>query len=260
MGYQDIWTRDEDLDSLNARIHDGVPVDQLYARAAGYVTTGTRDLFEVKPEPGARVLEIGSGVGWPMQATLDAHPGIGRMTGLDISKNMIDQGRRRFAQLDNAGDYADKIEFVRYDGRTFPFEDDSVDFVYSYASLQHIPKEHAYFVFREAFRVLSPGATAVLHYLSVRQIPQQQDEFEDECRAHVEGVEAKHWHFFYSFEELWLLFDQLIGVSDLDIRYVQGSAWVSFTKATPKRPPVEHVRSILGCIDDGLGAVNPYLT
>ena len=46
------------------------------------------------PTPGAKVLELGQGVGWIMEAMLDAYP-IAEIVGLDISPNMVERAAER---------------------------------------------------------------------------------------------------------------------------------------------------------------------
>jgi ubiquinone/menaquinone biosynthesis C-methylase UbiE len=227
-GYAATWKKEEDLDALNRRIHDGVPLGQLADRADGY----RRTMFEVlypmaRPQAGNRVLEFGSGVGWIMESVLRAYPGV-LVTGLDISENMVAQAR---ARLKHPG-----ADFVLYDGFTFPFSDGQFDRLYSCAAIQHIEKHIAFLLFREMHRVLSPGGHAVLHVLSIHGLPQSPIPYETECWNHINNVPV-HWHHYYAFDELLVLFSQLIGVEDLDIRHYPdlGSFFVHFSKGSGRK-------------------------
>jgi len=84
--YSAVWKRDESLDSLNKRIHDGVPSNQLSERAKNRCHLMFDDFFPyAKPKKLSRVMEFGSGVGWLMQHMLERFP-VKEIVGLDISK------------------------------------------------------------------------------------------------------------------------------------------------------------------------------
>ena len=94
--YGDIWKRDDSLEFLNKRIHDGVPVEKLADRADGYCNT----LFEImfpyaKPDKSSKVLEFGSGVGWIMQSMLKKFS-MKEIVGLEISVNMVKKAKERW--------------------------------------------------------------------------------------------------------------------------------------------------------------------
>ena len=55
-------------------------------------------------------------------------------------------------------DYADRIEYVRYGGEVFPFEDNSFDFIFSWSAFEHI--ERIDLVLEEMLRVLTPDGQA----------------------------------------------------------------------------------------------------
>lgn len=102
-----------------------------------------------------RVLEIGCGIGRLVQYMAmnfaEAH-------GIDASAEMIEQSKPFLARLDNA-------HTVHGSGASLAhFEDDSLDFVYSYVVFQHIPsKDVIRNYFREACRILKPGALFKFH-------------------------------------------------------------------------------------------------
>ena len=99
-GYAAAWTRDEDLEGLNRRIHDGVPIEKLGGRARSYRDLMFQALYpQARPAAGDRVMEFGSGVGWIMEAMLESYPEIS-ITGLDISENMVARARDRFPRFD----------------------------------------------------------------------------------------------------------------------------------------------------------------
>ncbi|PWU10428.1 MAG: hypothetical protein C5B51_04310 [Terriglobia bacterium] len=96
-----------------------------------------------------RMLEIGCGVG---RMTRMLSRIFGRVTGVDISEEMIRQARENTSDLQN-------VELVLGDGCTLAgIESNSYDFAFSFIVFQHIP---AYSVMssycREVYRVLKPG-------------------------------------------------------------------------------------------------------
>ncbi len=227
--YTSAWTRVEDLDTLNRRIHDGVPVDQLLARARGYRRTFFDDCFPfARPAAGASMMELGSGVGWIMEAMLERFPST-RLTGLDISQNMVRRARERFVDP--------RARFVVYDGGMFPFRDSVFDNIYSCATLQHIDKPVVFLLLAEMRRVLKPGGHATLHFLSVHQIGHDPEAFYRECVHQVRGDVDQHRHYYYSYDELFVIFNDLLQVDDLDIRHFPSpdNFFVHFSKGTGTR-------------------------
>ena len=222
--YATTWLADESLESISRRIHDGVPDERLMDRARGY-----RDwLFDTYPtaRPGTdtRVMELGSGVGWIMEAVLERFL-VREIVGLDISANMVKRAQERFSHPN--------ARFVVYDGLHVPFEDGYFGTIYSVAAMQHIEKHVAFLLFEELYRILSVGGHAVIHLLAVDHIPDGVTAYRDECWNHVRNVPT-HWHHYYSFDELFVLFSRVIEVDDLDITYEEASKsfLVHFSKAT----------------------------
>jgi ubiquinone/menaquinone biosynthesis C-methylase UbiE len=222
--YATTWLADESLESISRRIHDGVPDERLMERARGY-----RDwLFDTypaaRPDPETRVMELGSGVGWIMEAVLERFA-VREIVGVDISDNMVKRAQERFSHPD--------ARFVVYDGFHVPFEDGYFGTIYSVAAMQHIEKHVAFLLFEELYRLLAVGGHAVIHLLAVDHIPEGVTSYREECWNHVRNVPT-HWHHYYSFDELFVLFSQIIGVDDLDITYQEASRsfLVHFSKAT----------------------------
>jgi ubiquinone/menaquinone biosynthesis C-methylase UbiE len=221
-GYATTWLAEDSLDSLNKRIHDSAPLDQLLERANGYRDWIFSAIPEAAPPVGARMMELGSGVGWIMQAMLDAFPMVTELVGLDISPNMIQRAQERFQHP--------AARFQLYDGLTMPFQDAYFDVVYSVAAMQHIEKHIAFLLFEEIHRVLRKDGHALLHLLSVDHIMNTPWSYHDECMNHVRNVPT-HWHHYYSFDELFVLFSHSIGATDLDIVYQPpGNFLVHFSK------------------------------
>src|SRR5215831_605432 len=209
--YRDIWTREADLDSLQLRIHDAVPLDRLHDRAHTY----REQMFEryypgARPRRGDRVLEVGSGVGWIMQAVIEKYPRVAEVVGLDISQNMISKAQERWTDH--------RARWQLYDGLHFPFPDDHFQVIYSCAAMQHVEKHHAFLVFKEMHRVLSHNGHAVMQLMPTQLMSRVPTTFEEECLNHVANRTDVHWHHFYSFDELIEIFSKAIGVNELDLQ------------------------------------------
>jgi SAM-dependent methyltransferase len=105
-------------------------------------------LRDVELDPGARALEIGCGIGRLVRPLSET---IAEVTGVDISGEMIRQGREALADRPNVG-------LRRTDGDLSGVDDASLDLVYSHIVFQHIPTRKAVTrYFEEAGRVLRGG-------------------------------------------------------------------------------------------------------
>ena len=220
-GYESAWLKEEDLDAFNLRHHDGVPVEHLPGRARGYVETMFGQMYpEAAPKRGDLVAEFGPGVGWIAEAVLDRFSPK-ELVGLDISQAIATKAHERLPDP--------RARFTVYDGRTLPFPDGAFDVVYSCATIQHIEKHAAFLLMRELHRVLKPGGHAVLHFMTVHFIPRETIPYEAECLKRVDAAPL-HWMHYYSFDELYTWFHDLIKVSDLDIKSSpdRGSFFVHF--------------------------------
>jgi ubiquinone/menaquinone biosynthesis C-methylase UbiE len=139
--YREFWERSAEVDSIHA-ISD--QDDEQSFEVSG------RDEAEVLaallPASGS-ALEIGCGTGRIMQHLARFCK---RLYGVDISRSMVEQGRRRLAYLTNVS-----LEVGNgYD--LAPFADESLDLVYSLFAFQHMPKTTAYNYLVESARVLRP--------------------------------------------------------------------------------------------------------
>jgi ubiquinone/menaquinone biosynthesis C-methylase UbiE len=139
--YRDFWERSAKVDSIRA-ISD--QDDEQSFEVSG--RRDAEDLAKLLPNRGT-VLEIGCGTGRVMQHVASI---CDQLRGIDISKGMVEQGRQRLAHLTN-------VTFEVGNGYDLaPFEDSSIDLVYSLYAFQHMPKTTAYNYFVEAARVLRP--------------------------------------------------------------------------------------------------------
>jgi ubiquinone/menaquinone biosynthesis C-methylase UbiE len=224
--YKKTWVQASMLESLNERIHDGVPVEALGQRAAARRDLCFEELFPyARPAAGGRVLELGPGVGWIMEAMLARYP-IAEIVGLDVSPVIIENAKARWSDP--------RASYVLYGGLRVPLADNSFDNIYSIACLQHIEKHHAFLVLKELVRLLKPGGHGTVHLLSVHHVQTTRASMEQESWKHVLDTNT-HWMHYYSFDEIVVLFSYGLGVSDLDVKYWGTSFWVHFSKdTTPK--------------------------
>ena len=139
--YRDFWERSAEVDSIHAiSDQDDEESFEVSGRKEAEV------LAALLPEGGS-ALEIGCGTGRIMQHLARFCK---RLHGVDISRAMVEQGRRRLAYLTN-------VSFEVGNGYDLaPFADESLDLVYSLFAFQHMPKTTAYNYFVESARVLRP--------------------------------------------------------------------------------------------------------
>jgi arsenite methyltransferase len=99
---------------------------------------------------GELVLDLGSGAGTDSLVAAQMVGPDGRVTGIDMTPEMLDRARTAAAELG-----ADNVEFVEGEAERLPFGDESFDVVISNGVIDLIPDKDA--VFTELFRVLVPG-------------------------------------------------------------------------------------------------------
>ena len=107
---------------------------------------GTRLVEDIGVEPGMRVVDLACGSG---NAAIPAAAAGAKVTGLDITPELFDAGRRR------AADAGVEVEWIEGDCEDLPFEDGSFDRVLSTFGIMFAPR-HAVAA-AEAARVCAPG-------------------------------------------------------------------------------------------------------
>jgi SAM-dependent methyltransferase len=109
--------------------------------------------------PGKTMLEVGCGVG---RVTRSFARRFATVYALDVSDEMLRRGRDLHPDYDN-------IIWLHGDGTCFAeLADDSVDFVFSYLTLQHMPSTSlALGYVREALRVLKPSGVYCFQFNSL---------------------------------------------------------------------------------------------
>lgn len=217
---------DESLESVNARIHDGVPLDRLAERADNYIRAMVGYFPYLRFPQRPVCLEIGPGPGFVMEAL---NRELRRRTnppawigGLDIAENMLAKAK---ARLEGKGPF----RFIHYDGVAIPLPDASVDLVFSVATLPFIPKPYVYNLFFEMRRIVKPGGFVVFQLLSFKHLPEQEahSPWREEIRRQITLAEG-HWHHFYAREELEAVLRIGTGIPLVDIRESGGTIWACF--------------------------------
>lgn len=102
--------------------------------------------------PDTEALDIGCGLGRMDEFIA---PRIGRLTGIDVSGEMVRGATERLAHLDN-------VSFVEGSGTGLaPLADGSFDLVFSHVVFQHVPRSAFLAYLPEVHRVLRPGGDFV---------------------------------------------------------------------------------------------------
>jgi trans-aconitate 2-methyltransferase len=125
-----------------------------------HVEWGRRTLDRLPLQGSETVLELGCGAGRDTESLLARLPG-GRVIALDASARMVEHTRIRCGGPDGTAD--GRLAVLQADLRLpLPLPDDSVDAVFSVATLHWVPDHPA--VFAELARVLRPGGRLALDY------------------------------------------------------------------------------------------------
>ena len=104
----------------------------------------------VRPQRGDIALDVATGTG---NTAFALAPHVRRVVGLDVTRAMVDEGRRIALERGIAN-----VEWVLGDAQRLPFPDDVFDVYVVRAAPHHFPDVHAFM--REALRVLKPGRDA----------------------------------------------------------------------------------------------------
>jgi arsenite methyltransferase len=100
--------------------------------------------------PGERVLDLGCGAGTDSLVAAQMVGAEGRVTGIDMTPQMLAKARAAAAELGAAN-----VEFVEGEIEALPFADEEFDVVISNGVVDLVPDKDA--VFGEISRVLAPG-------------------------------------------------------------------------------------------------------
>lgn len=108
------------------------------------------DMLRGHDVSGARILDIGSGLGGVDALLVEAH-GADEVIGIDVEAQLIDASRAFIS----AKGLANEITFQLVEPGSLPFSRYSFDFVLSKDAMVHIPDKAI--LYREVVRVLKPG-------------------------------------------------------------------------------------------------------
>lgn len=135
------WAEDLDYPPELARVPDSAT--ESFAGVANPFSLG-------RLAPGERVLDLGSGAGTDSLVAAQMVGPEGRVTGIDMTPEMISKARGAAAELG-----ATNAAFVEGEAERLPFPDASFNAVISNGVIDLIPDKDA--VFAELHRVLMPG-------------------------------------------------------------------------------------------------------
>jgi demethylmenaquinone methyltransferase/2-methoxy-6-polyprenyl-1,4-benzoquinol methylase len=149
---------------------------------ATYIDTQVRSLEQANPlrestlrsviatlklAPGSHGLDIGCGIGLQTPLLAEATDSAGRVTGLDISAELLAYARNRIKSLA----CADRITFKEGDMMNLPFPDDTFDWVWSVDCVGY-PAGDLLPVLKEITRVVRLGGiVAILAWTSQQLLP-----------------------------------------------------------------------------------------
>ena len=134
------------LEEFKARAHKTWAAGDFDNIASLVWAAGQQLVNDIGIEPGMNVVDLACGSG---NAGIPAAVAGGTVTGLDITPELFDAGRRRAAEA------GVEIEWVEGDCEALPFDDNSFDRVLSTFGIMFAPR-HAVAA-AEATRVLAPG-------------------------------------------------------------------------------------------------------
>ena len=127
------------------------PIDHFHGR--GVVATGELVAL-LDPQPGEHILDIGSGIGGPAR-WIAARCGC-RVTGVDLTPEFCAAARA----LNAATGMEDRVTIVEGSALDLPFPEANFNRAYSQNVVMNIADKPRFY--REAFRVLRPGAVLAL--------------------------------------------------------------------------------------------------
>jgi arsenite methyltransferase len=113
-------------------------------------------------EPGARVLDVGSGAGTDSLVAAQMVGPTGSVTGIDMTPEMLAKSRASAAAMG-----LDNVTFIEADAERLPFDDGSFDVVISNGVIDLIPDKDA--VFSEIYRVLVPGGRVQIADITIQR-------------------------------------------------------------------------------------------
>jgi len=133
---------------------EGSRLVEEFNASAGATARRARILHALALQPGARVLDVGSGPGHQAFELSSVVGDTGHITGVDAADSAIEIARRRCAALHN-------VRFQRGDAAQLPFDAATFDAVMSSQVCEYL--EDVGRALAEMFRVLKPGGRVLIH-------------------------------------------------------------------------------------------------
>jgi len=155
----------------------GVLSDQKYRRAnisntkTDFFDSGDQHIANVLegiekhfgPVPKASALDFGCGVG---RLLVPLSKIFGRVTGLDVSKAMLEEASRNLAERKIGN-----VDLLNSDDELSTLGNGKFDFVHTYIVLQHLSPERGYIIVRNLLRHLSSDGAFFIHVSCRRNLP-----------------------------------------------------------------------------------------
>jgi len=186
---------------------DAVDIDRFFKTGSEQVESFMR-LLDFEDMKRLHMLEIGCGLG---RMTHQFSSLFGKVYAVDVSRVMLDRARNYWEHLDN-------VEWVLGNGENLqPIADESIDFVFSFWVLQHIPDANVVLNYiRETKRVLNNDGIALLQF---RVLPS------DSVLIRLKYYIFTHWPSFLT-KFLMKIWDALNGHAGLRAQFAREySAW-----------------------------------
>jgi ubiquinone/menaquinone biosynthesis C-methylase UbiE len=144
--YGDLWQPDDDEQAMQLVLNE---TDPDIFEASGLQQAD--ELLGPRIRCTDVVMDLGCGIGRVARYVARY---CASLWAVDASEKMLSLARQRLEELQN-------VRFARSEGTRIPsVESESVDFVYSILTLQHLEREDAFLLLRDVHRVLRPGGAA----------------------------------------------------------------------------------------------------
>jgi demethylmenaquinone methyltransferase/2-methoxy-6-polyprenyl-1,4-benzoquinol methylase len=143
-----------------------------------------RTMIETLQLPsGSRGLDAGCGIGLQCLLLAEAIGVTGRVTGLDISEEMLDRGR----EIVNEAGLSARISFQEGDVANLPFDRDTFDWIWSADCVGYGPWE-PFPLIKELVRAVKPGGLVILAAWSSETLLPGYPQLEARLRATSAGI------------------------------------------------------------------------